>query len=82
MGVSQKYGRVVIPSVGEDEPVFIIRAQDKLGEPAIQMYRLLAEAHGCQVDDALSKEISCFRLWRGERKLPREYARGIPFMVD
>lgn len=77
MGVSQTYGKVAIPTVGENEPVFILRAQDKLAESAIEMYRLLAEAHGCQVDEALSKEISCFRQWSGEKKLPCEYARSI-----
>jgi len=82
MGISQKYGRVAIPWVGEDEPVFILRAQDRLAEPAIQMYRLLAEAHGVRGDEALSKDINSFRRWREERKLPFEYGRGIPFTVD
>jgi len=82
MGISQKYGRIAIPSVGEYEPVFILRAQDRLAEPAMQMYRLLAEAHGIRKDEALSTEINCFRRWWEERKLPFEYGRGIPFTVD
>jgi hypothetical protein len=77
MGVSQTYGKVAIPSVGEDEPVFILRAQDRLAESAIQMYRLLAEAHGCQVSDTLSEEIASFREWRGQRRLPQGDGRGI-----
>jgi hypothetical protein len=30
MAVSTKYGKVDIPKIGGDEPVFILRAQDKL----------------------------------------------------
>ena len=76
MALSQTYGKVEIPMVGEDEPVFIIRAQDVLAESAIQMYRLLAEAHGCQVTPALIKEINGFRQWQGERRLPTWPIRG------
>ena len=32
MAVSGKYGKLDIPKIGEDEPVFILRAQDKLAE--------------------------------------------------
>jgi hypothetical protein len=70
MALSKKYGRVRVPGVRENEPVFIIRAQDKLGEPAIQMYRLLAEAHGCPLGKDLETVIGDFRSWSGERKLP------------
>jgi len=70
MALSEKYGRVKVPGLEEDEPVFIIRAQDKLGEPAIQMYRLLAEAHGCTVGKGIEKVIGDFRRWSGDRKLP------------
>lgn len=31
MAISGKYGKLSIPKVGADEPVFILRAQDKLG---------------------------------------------------
>ena len=77
MALSQTYGKLAIPMVGEDEPVFILRAQDRLAEDAIEMYRLLAEAHGYQVAQTLSKEINCFRQWQGERRLPYEYVEGI-----
>jgi CRISPR/Cas system-associated protein Csm6 len=70
MALSEKYGKVKVPGVKEDEPVFIIRAQDKLGESAIQMYRLLAEAHGCRVSGELDRVIGDFRRWDGERKMP------------
>jgi hypothetical protein len=56
--------------LGEDEPVFILRGQDKLGEPAIEMYRLLVASHGCALAEKLQKEIDAFRRWKGSKKLP------------
>lgn len=70
MALSGKYGKVDIPKVGVDEPVFILRAQDKLAEPAIEMYRVLAASHGCKSADTLEKEIESFRKWPGTKKMP------------
>lgn len=70
MALSAKYGKLNIQRVGEEEPVFILRAQDKLAETAIEMYRLLAASHGSKVVDALQKEIDRFRQWKGTKKLP------------
>jgi len=70
MAVSGKYGKLTIPRVGEDEPVFILRAQDKLAEPIIEMYRLLAASHNSRVAGALQKEIDRFHKWKGAKKLP------------
>lgn len=70
MAVSGKYGRVSIPRVGENEPVFILRAQDKLAETTIEMYRLLAASHGAPLASGLQKEIDSFRGWKGNRKIP------------
>ena len=57
MAVSGKYGKLNIPQIGGEEPVFILRAQDKLAEIAIEMYRLLAASHGCPIAESLQKEI-------------------------
>lgn len=70
MAISGKYGRLNIPRIGEEEPVFILRAHDRLAEPAIEMYRLLAASHGCQVTKTLSQEIDSFRKWQGVKKMP------------
>ncbi|MBA7486248.1 hypothetical protein ES707_21804 [subsurface metagenome] len=70
MALSGKYGRLDIPRIGEEEPIFILRAQDKLAEPTIEMYRLLAASHGCQLAEALYKEIESFRQWPGVKKMP------------
>jgi len=70
MALSGKYGKLDIPRIGKDEPVFILRAQDKLAEPAIEMYQLLATSHGSKVVGALQKEIDSFKQWKGAKKLP------------
>ena len=70
MAVSGKYGKLEIPKVGEDEPVFILRAQDKLSEFAIKMYQTLAASHRAGVAEDVQKEIGLFRDWKGRKKLP------------
>jgi hypothetical protein len=55
MALSGKYGRMSIPGIGDEEPVFILRAQDKLAEPTIEMYRILASSHNCQLASSLQK---------------------------
>lgn len=70
MAVSTKYGKVNIPNIGEDEPVFILRAQDKLASTSIEEYKLLAATHGSRVVNTLDKEIDAFKKWRGNKKLP------------
>jgi hypothetical protein len=70
MAVSTKYGNLSIPKVGDDEPVFILRAQDKLAEAAIGMYKALSASHGASVARDIDKEIESFRNWKGPKKLP------------
>ena len=70
MAISGKYGRVSIPKIGDDEPIFVLRAQDKLAETAIQMYQLLAASHGCPISEKLQTEVDTFRQWKGAKKLP------------
>ena len=70
MALSGKYGKLDIPRIGEEEPVFILRAQDKLAKPAINMYRLLVASYGCQTAEGLQKEIESFRQWPGIKKMP------------
>jgi hypothetical protein len=70
MAISSKYGKIDIPKVGKSEPVFILRAQDKLAQAAIEMYKSLAASHGSPVADAIQKEINRFRRWTGPKKIP------------
>ena len=70
MAISGKYGRVDIPKIGADEPVFILRAQDKLAEAMIEIYRTIVAAHDSPMAGDLKKEIERFRGWSGTRKMP------------
>ncbi len=70
MALSGKYGKLAIPKVGDEEPVFILRAQDKLARPAIEMYRALVASHGSPLADELQKEIDRFDEWTGTKKIP------------
>ena len=70
MAVSGKYGKLRIPKVGDEEPVFILRAQDKLAEAAIAMYQALAASHRSKVAASVRKEIAQFKKWKGPKKIP------------
>lgn len=70
MALSGKYGKISIGKLGEDEPVFILRARDKLALPALEMYKALASSHDSKVAGSLQQEIDAFRKWKGDRKLP------------
>jgi len=70
MAESQKYGKIDIPKIGEEEPVFILRAQDRLAEATIEMYRALAASHDTPLASSLKEELGAFRNWKGPKKLP------------
>ncbi len=70
MALSGKYGKLNITKIGENEPVFVLRAQDKLAGPTIEMYRLLVASHGGALAEKLQKEIDAFRQWSGPKKMP------------
>ena len=69
MAASGKYGKISISKTGEDEPIFFLRAQDKLALPTIEVYKVLVGSHGLQISELFQKEIETFRQWRGKRKL-------------
>ncbi len=70
MALSGKYGKLDIPKIGADEPIFILRAKDVLAKTAIQMYQLLVASHLCAMTDDLNKEIQAFEKWPGLKKMP------------
>jgi flavorubredoxin len=70
MAISTKYGKIDIPKIADDEPVFILRAQDRLAEHAIDMYRSLAASHGSAVVEKIQTAIDDFSSWSGSKKLP------------
>ena len=70
MAVSSKYGKIKISKIGDEEPIFILRAQDKLAAAAIDMYRSLVVSHGSHLAESLSQESERFRRWGGTKKIP------------
>ena len=70
MAVSGKDGKVFISKIGEEEPIFILRAQDQLAAQAIEMYRDLAAKNGLPLAENLQKEIETFRRWKGPKRMP------------
>jgi len=70
MAISGKYGRMDIPKIGENEPVFILRAQDKLAQGVVEIYKILASSHGSELAGQLDQEIERFRNWSGPKKMP------------
>ncbi len=70
MAISGKYGPIDIPKIGEREPVFILRAQDLLAGPAIELYKTLVRSHGSPLTEELGKEIGRFQRWTGFKKIP------------
>ena len=70
MAISGKYGKLDIPKIGENEPVFILRAQDRLAACAVELYCTLADSHGAPAANNLREEIERFRSWSGIQKLP------------
>ncbi len=70
MAISGKYGKIDIPGIGPDEPVFVLRAKDKLAAPTLRIYRELAESHLSPVIGGLDDEIQRFQEWEGLKELP------------
>ena len=66
MATDLKYGQVPLVGIPDDEPIFIIRAQDKASVGAIQDYFANAEVVGVD-DDFLVRERDVtqrFRDWQ------------------
>lgn len=70
MAISGKYGQIDIAKIGGNEPVFILRAQDKLAQSVVEIYKIVAASHGSQLAGQLDKEIERFRNWSGPKKIP------------
>jgi hypothetical protein len=69
MALSGKYGKLDIPKIAPQEPVFVLRAQDALAATVI-MYQLLAESHKRPLARDVDKEIRAFQDWSGPKKMP------------
>jgi hypothetical protein len=63
-------GKYIFRKSGGDEPVFILRAQDKLAEGVVEIYKIVARSHGSELAGQLDREIERFRSWSGPKKMP------------
>jgi hypothetical protein len=70
MALSGKYGKLNIPPIGSDEPVFILRGQDRLSAAVLAVYRVMLETHNSPLAAGMQKEIDAFNGWTGPRKIP------------
>ena len=50
-----KYGKIDIPKTGDDEPVVILRAQDRLSKGMIEIYKVITSQHGSHLEDGLDQ---------------------------
>lgn len=68
MGIDLKYGTVTTESgtIGADEPVFIVRAQDKLARYVIESYRQLCQEAGSPQGhlDGIERAYQQFSSWQ------------------
>jgi hypothetical protein len=65
-----KYGELGIEHIPDDEPVFIIRAQDKLAVPTLDAYLELAEKAGVEEKflDHLDRVRGDIRIWQRQNR--------------
>jgi hypothetical protein len=70
MAVSGKYGKINIPKIGAEEPIFILRAQDRLAQAMVEIYRIMVASHDSPMTKDLDREIEKFRNWKGNKKMP------------
>lgn len=66
MAKDLKFGDIDVPGIPEDEPVFIIRAQDIASIDAILGYATEAEDHGAAPEllSGVMNVVSKFEQWR------------------
>lgn len=46
MAIDKKYGKIDIPGIPDEEPIFVIRGQDALAEHAVHHYSEMCARHG------------------------------------
>lgn len=73
MAIDTKYGKVAVPGIPDNEPVFILRAQDLLALPTILHYSAMIDGLDRLEDrmsEGLRRVVLAFTQWPGTRKLP------------
>ena len=70
MAISEKCGKIYIQKIGSNEPVFILRARDRLAEETLKVYRFLAVSHEPSLKNILDKVVTRVRNRKGPKKIP------------
>ncbi len=68
-GVDSKYGPLHIKGVPQNEPVFVLRAQDAHAVYMLFEYQRLAGSHNKEMEERLDLVIARFKAWQ-PKKLP------------
>jgi hypothetical protein len=71
MPIDQKYGRVTLErqrNIGNDEPVIVFRAQDRLLPKLLKVYRYLCELAGSPENhlEAIDHTAKVIKTWQAE----------------
>lgn len=68
MAKDTKYGRLVVPGIGPDEPVFVLRAQDSVSVSTLLVYQGLARSKGSPAShvEGINRAIEAFCEWQAE----------------
>jgi hypothetical protein len=80
MGIDNKYGQVIVPNstIGENEPVVVFRAQDKLLPDLLKVYRIMCKLAGSPERhlDLIHDSAEKVRAWQAENftKVPESLA--------
>ena len=73
MAVSGKYGKLEIPKIGEDEPVFILRAQDLLAQGMVEIYKCWSHPTGPHSQRTWIRKSRVLRTGRAPVKCPTKH---------
>ncbi len=70
MAVDNKYGEIEIEGIPADEPVFVLRAQDRLSTPILIRYQNMATVGECSDEfiKGIDQAFSNFADWQIENK--------------
>jgi len=68
-GVDSKYGPLHIPAVPQNEPVFVLRAQDAHAVYLLFEYQRLVGSHNKEMEERMDLVIARFKAW-SPKKLP------------
>lgn len=66
VAIDQKYGKLDISKIGEDEPIFVLRARDSLAVRLLREYQALCVRVGASAEhrEKIGQCLDAFLVWR------------------